>query len=189
MSVTTVDRDAAGRGSRPWGLLAEFTDAADLIEAARQVRDAGYTVWDCYTPFSVHGLDNAMGIGKTVLPRLVFLGGLAGCIAGLALQWWTNAVDYPFLISGKPLFGLPAAVPIAFETTILFAAFASLLGMLGLNKLPQLHHPLFASERFRRVTNDRFFIAVEATDPKFDVHATRELLERIGSVAVEEVVD
>jgi len=190
MSVTTLHRDDTGSAEpRLWGLLAELTDAGELIEGARRVRDAGYTQWDCYSPFSVHGLDNAMGIGKSVLPRLVFLGGFTGCLAGVALQWWTNAVDYPFLIAGKPLFGWPAAVPIAFELTILFAAFAALLGMLGLNKLPRLHHPLFANERFRRVTNDRFFIAIEATDPKFDPEATRELLVGVGSVAVEEVED
>ncbi len=178
----TADRTA-------WGLLAEFDDAAQLIAAARKVREAGYTRWDSYAPFAVHGLDDAMGIDKTVLPKIVLAGGVTGCLAGLGLQWWTNAVDYPFLISGKPLFGLPAAVPVAFELTILLAAFGAFFGMLGLNRLPQLFHPLFTSDRFRRVTNDRFFIAIEASDPRFDREATRRFLEELGSAAVEEVED
>ncbi len=172
-----------------WGLLAEFGDAAELIGAAEKVRDAGFTRWDSFSPFAVHGLDTAMGIRKTVLPKLVLAGGSLGCLTGFLLQWWTNAFDYPFLISGKPLFGWPAAVPIAFELTILFAAFAALFGMLGLNGLPRLHHPLFSSERFRRVTNDRFFIAIEADDPKYDAAETRALLESLGAAAVEEVRD
>ncbi len=188
MSATAVDRGLQERGA-VWGLLAEFTDAGDLIEAARKVRDAGYTRWDSFAPFAVHGLDTAMAIRKTALPGLVLLGGMLGCLAGILLQWWTNAVDYPFLISGKPLFGWPAAVPIAFELTILFAAFAALFGMLGLNGLPQLYHPLFTSERFRRVTTDRFFIAIEAGDPRFDPGETRRFLEGLGAVAVEEVRD
>jgi len=188
MSTTVMDRRVREEGA-VWGLLAEFTDAAELIEAARKVRDAGYTRWDSFAPFAVHGLDTAMGIHKTVLPRLVLLGGAAGCLSGILLQWWTNAVDYPFLISGKPLFGWPAAVPIAFELTILFAAFAALFGMLGLNGLPRLHHPLFTSERFRRVTTDRFFIAIEADDPRFDSGETRRFLTQLGAAVVEEVRD
>jgi len=188
MDTQTLSRVPAEDGAL-WGLLAEFSDAAELIAAARRVRQAGYTRWDSYAPFAVHGLDDAMGIDKTVLPKIVFTGGLLGCLSGLALQWWTNAVDYPFLVSGKPLFGLPAAVPVAFELTILLAAFGAFFGMLGLNRLPQLYHPLFTSERFRRVTNDRFFIAIEASDPKFDREATRRFLEELGSLAVEEVED
>ncbi len=187
MDTTSTSRTAGDTAL--WGLLAEFQDAAELIAAARRVRAAGYTRWDSYAPFAVHGLDDAMGIDKTVLPKIVFAGGLIGCLTGLGLQWWTNAVDYPFLISGKPLFGLPAAVPVAFELTILFAAFGAFFGMLGLNGFPRLHHPLFTSDRFRRVTNDRFFIAIEASDPKFDPGATRRFLEELGSLAVEEVED
>jgi hypothetical protein len=171
----------------PFGLLAEFDTVDSLIRAAERVRDEGYTRWDSYAPFAVHGLDEAMGLDRTTLPVIVFLSGLAGCIFGLVLQWWTNGVNYPFVISGKPLFGLPVAIPITFEMTILFAAFGSLLGMLGLNGLPRLHHPLFKSERFRRATTDKFFIAIEASDPIFDARDTRRLLEEVGSVAVEEV--
>jgi hypothetical protein len=170
-----------------WGLLAEFGSTGDLLDAAAAVRDAGYTRWDAHTPFVLHGLDEAMGIRSSKLPWVVAAGGATGTAAGLALQWWTNAVDYPFLISGKPLFSLPANIPIAFETTILFAAISALIGMLAFNGLPRLSHPLFRSERFRRATNDGFFISIEAADPNFDQETTRRLLQEQGAVSVEEV--
>jgi hypothetical protein len=170
-----------------YGYLVEFESSDTLVAAATEVRIAGYTRWDAHTPFAVHGLDGAMGVRRTVLPYLVFAAGLTGTAGGILLQWWTNAVDYPFLISGKPFFGLPAAIPVAFETTILLAALTALFGMLALNGLPQLSSPLFASTRFRRATNDRFFISVEATDPLFEPTRTRVFLESLGGLAVEEV--
>jgi hypothetical protein len=176
-----------GNSSESYGLLAEFESVDRLLAAAEAMRDAGYTKWDAHTPFVVHGLDAAMGIKPTKLPFLVFGAGLTGTTAGIALQWWTNAIDYPFLISGKPLFSLPANIPVAFETTILFAAISTLLGMLAFNRLPQLYHPLFTSRRFARATDDRFFISVEADDPKFDSGKTRALLESLSDGMVEEV--
>lgn len=171
-----------------YGLLVEFDNVDDLIEGAQAVRDAGYTQWDAHTPFVVHGLDRAMGIKPTILPFLVLVGGITGTVGGIALQWWTNAIDYPFLISGKPLFSLPANIPIAFETTILIAAITALVGMLALNRLPQLYHPLFTSKRFLKATDDRFFISIEASDPIFDAESTRELLEGLdGRLSLEEV--
>ncbi len=170
-----------------YGYLVEFETVDDLLDAAERVRDAGYTCWDAHSPFPVHGLDGAMGIHKTKLPWVVFGAGASGTAAGLLLQWWTNAVDYPFVISGKPIFSLPANIPVAFETTILFAAFGALLGMLAFNGLPQLFHPLFTSAAFRRFSNDRFFISVEASDPRFDRVRTRALLESLGGSKVEEV--
>ncbi len=178
-----------GERSGLYGLLVEFDKVDELLVAARTVRDAGYTRWDAHTPFVIHGLDAAMGVKKTILPHLVFAGGLTGTVAGILLQWWTNAVDYPFLISGKPMFSLPANIPIAFETTILFAAITALVGMLALNGLPQLHHPLFRNRSFKRATDDRFFITIEAADPQFDPDTTRKLLESIGSGRVEEIED
>ena len=171
-----------------FGYLVEFDNVDDLIAAAESVRDAGYTRWDAHTPFVVHGLDRAMGIKPTKLPFLVLIGGGVGLVGGVALQWWTNAVNYPFQISGKPLFSLPANIPVAFETTILVAAIMALVGMLGLNRLPQLYHPLFNSSRFRKATDDRFFISIEAADPIFSADATRELLEGLdGRLSFEEV--
>lgn len=172
-----------------YGYLVGFDKVDELLAAAATVRDAGYTRWDAHTPFVIHGLDAAMGVKKTVLPYIVFLAGLTGAAAGILLQWWTNAIDYPFLISGKPLFSLPANIPVAFETTILFAAISALVGMLALNGLPQLTHPLFSNRSFKRVTDDRFFISIEARDPLFDPAKTRELLESVSDQPVEEIED
>jgi hypothetical protein len=184
MSMSSQASDQPGE---LYGYLVEFDNVDSLLDGAEQVRDAGYTKWDAHTPFVVHGLDGAMGIRATKLPYIVFGAGATGTAFGLALQWWTNAVDYPYLISGKPLFGLPAAIPVAFETTILFAAIAALVGMIALNGLPRLHHPLFTSDRFRKATDDRFFISIEARDPRFDEEKTRALVDSLGGCQVEEV--
>lgn len=171
------------------GLVAEFADVDSVIRAARRVRDAGFTRWDVHSPFPIHGIDAAMGIRPTILPWLVLGGGLTGVTAGLLLQWYANAVSYPFLISGKPFFSLPAFVPVIFEMGVLLAALTAVFGMLGLNKLPTLYNPLFRSERFRRVTNDRFFIVIDASDPLFDETKTSELLSSSGATTVEKVED
>jgi len=173
--------------TRLWGYLVEFKDVESLLSAAEKIRDAGYTRWDAHTPFPVHGLNDAMGLRATRLPWIVFLAGLAGAGTGLGLQWFTNAFDYPFLISGKPLFSLPANIPVVFELTILFAAVAAFVGMLALNGLPRPYHALFGSRRFRRVTADRFFISVEAADPRFDEERTWSLLESLGGEGLERI--
>jgi mono/diheme cytochrome c family protein len=183
-------------------LLLELDSPGALLTAAERVRDAGYTRWDTHTPYPVHGIDNAMGIRRTRLPWIVFVFGLVGCIGGLLLQWWTNATSgaafafvptfgqgYNYLVSGKPEFSLPANIPIIFETTVLLAALAAVFGMLALNNLPRHHHPLFDAPRFRRVTADRFFIAIDAADPRFDAEQTRTLLDSLGGLGVEEVHD
>ncbi|PID79412.1 hypothetical protein CSB20_10350 [bacterium DOLZORAL124_64_63] len=172
-----------------YGLMTEFSDVKSLMAAATRCRDEGFTRWDAHTPFPVHGLDQAMGIRGTRLPFIVLGGGLTGLSLATLMQWWMNAVDYPFLISGKPLFGLPANIPIMFELTVLLSAFAAFFGMWTLNGLPQLYHPLFKSRSFRRATQDRFFIVVEATDPKFQLEKTREFLGRLGGSGVEEITE
>jgi len=169
------------------GLLAEFTSPEELLAAAREVRTAGYTRWDAHSPFPVHGLDGAMGLRPTRLPWIVMLCGLAGAAGGLLLQWWTNAVNYPFHVSGKPFFSLPANIPVMFETTVLLAAIGAVFGMLALNGLPLLHNAFFSRPKFRRVTTDRFFISIEAGDPKFDEARTRQFLDSLGSAALESV--
>jgi len=189
VTETTTTGSTASEKGKLYGFLVEFEKVDELLAGARVVRDAGYTKWDAHTPFVIHGLDAAMGVKKTILPYIVFAGGLTGTTAGILLQWWTNAVDYPFLISGKPLFSLPANIPIAFETTILFAALSTLVGMLALNGLPRLYHPLHRSHSFKRATDDRFFISIEAGDPLFDRESTRNLLESISGRQVEEVED
>lgn len=181
---------AAAASGRPlWGLVAEFASAGELTHAATRVRDAGYVKWDAYSPFPVHGLDDAMGVRPTRLPWFVLGAGIAGCGGGILMQWWMNAVDYKLIISGKPFFSLPADIPVAFELTILLAATTAFLGMLVFNELPRFHHPLFASARFRRATTDAFFIAVEASDPRFEAEAVERLLRGAGCVRIERVED
>jgi len=170
-----------------YGLLAEFESPALLMQAVEQVRDAKFEKWDVHTPFPVHGMDDAMGIRGTQLPFIVLGGGLFGLALATLMQWWMNAIDYPFVISGKPLFGLPANIPIMFELTVLFSAFAAFFGMWTLNNMPRLYHPLFTSARFRRATQDRFFIVIEARDPAFDLQGTKDFLASLGSTVVEEV--
>ncbi|MCB1184386.1 DUF3341 domain-containing protein [bacterium] len=172
---------------RTYGLMAEFDSASVLMKAVEKTRDAGFTKWDVHTPFPVHGMDDAMGIRGTRLPFLVLGGGLTGLGLATLMQWWMNAVDYPFIISGKPLFGIPANVPIMFELTVLLSAFAAFFGMWILNGLPRWYHPLFTSARFRRATQDRFFIVIEAKDPKYDATRTRQFLESLGGAVVEQV--
>lgn len=172
-----------------YGMLTEFSEASLLMEAVTKCRDHGFTKWDVHTPFPVHGMDDAMGIHGTRLPFLVLLGGLTGLALATLMQWWMNAVDYPFYISGKPLFGLPANIPIMFELTVLLSAFATFFGMWGLNGMPTLYHPLFTNKRFKRATQDRYFIVVEAKDPKFQQEKTREFLASLGGAVVEEVYE
>lgn len=170
---------------RLWGVLAEFRSADDLITGARRVREAGYTRWDAHSPFAVHGLDEAMGIKRTILPWLVFGAGAAGTLGGFAMQYWMNAVDYKLIIGGKPFNSFPSNVPVIFEVTVLLASMAAFFAMLGLNKLPELAHPLFRNASFRRATSHAFFISVEAADPRFDAQATERFLREAGGTRVE----
>lgn len=171
------------------GLMAEFDNVDSVMAAARVVRDRGFSRWDVHSPFPIHGIDEAMGTRRTLLPWIVLGCGLTGLLAGLGLQLFTNSIDYRFLISGKPFFSIPAFVPVIFETTVLFSAFGAVFGMLGLNKLPMLYHPLFRSERFRRVTSDRFFVVIDASDPKFDEVQTAEFLKSFQPLSLERVED
>ncbi|MGE5612447.1 MAG: DUF3341 domain-containing protein [Bacillota bacterium] len=171
------------------GILAEFEDVDSVVKAARVVRDAGFTRWDVHSPFPIHGIDHAMGLRTTILPWLVLGGGLAGLLVGLGLQIFTSAIDYPFLVSGKPFLSIPAFIPIVFELTVLFAALTAVFGMFALNKLPMLYNPLFKIDRFRRVTNDRFFIVIDSSDSKFDEAQVVSMLKALGAVAIEKVED
>jgi len=187
MSETRVT--AAGASPQRWGLLAQFGSVNALLAAAEKVRAAGFTRFDAYAPFPIHGLDEAMGIRSTRLPLLVLGGGATGACAGLLLQWWTNAVDYKYLIGGKPLFGLPVAIPVTFELTILLSAIGAFVGLMVANRLPELYHPVFPNESFRRASDDGLFLAIEAADARFDETATRALLEGAGALRVDELED
>ncbi len=158
------------------GVVAYYDDVDGIMKASRKIRDAGYKKWDAYTPFPVHGIDDAMGTKQTILPWLVLGMGLTGLVVGLGLQYFTNAYAYKYLISGKPTWSLPANIPVTFEIIILFSAYTAFFGMLALNKLPHLSNPLHKLERFKRVTNDRFAICVEAGDPNFDETRVTKLL-------------
>ncbi len=177
----------AAAGDNLYGLLAEFDSPARVMKAAAEVRDEGFEKWDVHTPFAVHGMDDAMGLRGTRLPFLVLAGGATGLGLATLMQWWMNAVDYKFIISGKPLFGIPANVPVMFELTVLLSAFAAFFGMWIINGLPRWYHPLFTNRRFQRVTQDRFFIVIEADDPRFDRQKTRDFLTSLGGTVVEEV--
>jgi len=172
-----------------YGLLAEFDTAADIMHAAEKVRDAGYRRWDVYTPFPIHGMDDAMGLKKSQVGWFTFCGGATGITLGYLMMWWMNAYDYAITVGGKPLFSPIFSFPVAYECTILLAAFGSLGGMLILNRLPRWYNPLFSSERFKKATHDKFFLAIEATDPKFSDAETRKLLQDAGSKLIEEVRD
>jgi len=171
------------------GYLLEFDSPDGILTAARRVRDAGFTRWDTHTPFPVHGLDRAMGLRATALPWIVMAFGVLGCTTGLLLQWWTNAHNYPLVISGKPLWSIPASIPVTFELTVLLSAIGAFLGMLLLNGFPRWHHPVFTSDRFRRATQDRFFLSVESGDPLFDERKTAEFLSGLGGTHLEKLED
>lgn len=170
-----------------FGVLARFEDPAALMRACQLVRDAGYRRWDAHTPFPVHGLDRAMGLRDSRVPWICLVLGLTFAIGGFMLQWWVHEKGYALVISGKPLFSWPAFIPVTFELGVLGGALGAVFGMLGLNQLPMLFHPLFNSKMFERVTDDGFFISIEAWDPKFDLNATQDFLKRAGAVQVEPV--
>jgi Protein of unknown function (DUF3341) len=193
----TAAAPTARPGPRIYGLMAEFTKPGDILHAAEKVRDAGFKWWDCHTPFPVHGLDQAMGIKATILPVIVFFGGLTGTLIALGLQMFTNSFSfelwvpptwvrgYNFFISGKPPVSLPAFIPVTFELTVLLAALTTVGCVLVLNNLPRLYHPCFKSLKFARATDDRFFLVIEARDPKFSRSRTEELLRSLNPTSIE----
>lgn len=168
-----------------YGYLAEFENVNELMAAARKVRDQGFTEWDCFTPFPVHGMDEAMGVKPTRIPYFTLMGGLIGCAGGFFMQYWMNAIDYPILVSGKPYFSVPAFIPITFETTVLLAALAAVGTLIAFNGFPQLYHPVFRSPKFERATTDRFFVLIEAADPNFEEDKVREFLQSLNGLSVE----
>jgi hypothetical protein len=169
------------------GLLAEFSDPNELVAAAHQTRVAGYRKFDCYTPFPIEELAEAMGEHHSYLPLLVLIGGILGGLGGFALCYWTSVIDYPLNVGGRPFNSWPSFIPVTFECTILAAALTAVLGMLGLNGLPMPYHPLFNVPRFALASRDRFFLCIEAADPKFDVDDTWGFLSRMQPRQVSQV--
>jgi len=172
---------------KPYGLIATFDTAAGLYHAAEQVRDAGYKNWDCITPCPVHGLDGAMGIGRSRVPRISLCGGLLGFTTGMSLIYWSGAVKYPLIVGGKPFFSPMFAFPVSYELTILFTAFATIIGMFVLNGLPRHYHPVLKDDVILRGLDDKFLIVIEERDPRFDAIHTRALLENIGGTEIKEL--
>lgn len=172
-----------------YGLLAEYETPAELMHAATKVRDAGFQRWDVFTPFPVHGMNQAMGLRNSKVGWFAFLGGVTGYALGNLMIWYMNAYDYPLVVGGKPFFSPFFAFPPSYELTILLGAFGAIFGMLFLNRLPRLHHPLLKNRRFARVTHDGFFLVIESTDPKYFEAETRKLLEESGSKHIEVIED
>lgn len=170
-----------------YGVMAEFDNPEMLCASAGRAHQAGYRRMDAYSPFPIEGLAEVIGFKPTQLPLIVLIGGILGGIGGFYLQYWTSVIDYPMLIGGKPYNSWPAFIPVTFETTILGAALAAVLGMLALNGLPMPYHPVFNVERFALASRDRFFLCIEAADPKFDAKETVEFLRSLNPAAVYEV--
>jgi hypothetical protein len=170
---------------RLYGIIAEFDTPADVLHAAQAVRDAGFRRWDVFTPFPIHGMDQAMGLKDSKVGWISFIAACLGYTTGMIMIWWMNAYDYPIIVGGKPMFSPFAAFPPSYELTILFGSFGALLGMLFLNKLPRLHHPLLKHRRFALATHDKYFVVIETNDPKYSETETRKLLENIGSKQIE----
>jgi hypothetical protein len=175
--------------SRPalYGLIAEFEQPDELLEAARRAYAAGYRRMDAYTPFPVAGLSEAIGFRRTWLPFLVLCGGIIGCLGGFYFQYYVAVIDYPINIGGRPLNSWPSFIPVTFELTILCAALTAVFGMLALNGLPMPYHPVFHVPHFELATRDRFFLCIEAVDPQFEVQQTRQFLTTLGAREVSEV--
>ena len=170
-----------------YGLLAEFDTPTELVEAAAKVRDAGYTKTDAFSPYPIHEMDEALGIKRSILPWIVFGGGVSGLIAGMGLQYFVHVIDYPILVGGRPFFSLPAFIPAAYEMTILLAAFGAVFGMIALNGLPQPYHPVFNVERFALATREKFFLLIEAKDDKYDHEATKKFMQSLNPQEVFDV--
>lgn len=171
----------------PHGLLARFETPGALMRAAAAVRDAGYTAWDVITPFPIHGLDTAMGLKRSRVPRFSLTGGIIGFSSGMLGIWAMNAWDYPLVVGGKPLFSPMYAFPVSYELTILLASFGTLIGIFVLNRLPMHYHPTLKYERVERMTDDGFFIVLQTRDPKFTRESARQLLQQAGAKEISEL--
>lgn len=172
-----------------YGLMAEFDTPGDLLRAAEKIRDAGYSRWDVFTPFPIHGMDKVMNLKNSLVGWVALAGGAFMFLNVVGLIWFTNAFDYPLIVGGKPMFSPPMTFVPAYIMLIMGGAGGALIGMLGLNQLPRLHHPLLDVKRFELVSRDKFILVIGALDEKFCATDTRRLLESIGGARVEIVED
>jgi hypothetical protein len=170
-----------------YGLMAEFDNPTALVDAAERARLAGYRQMDAYSPIPIEELNEALGLRRTRLPKLVFIGGVLGGLGGYGLEYFSAAVTYPMNVAGRPFHSWPQFIPVTFETTVLGAALTCFIGMWALNRLPMPYHPVFNVPAFARASTDRFFLCIEAGDERFDAVATRRFLEGLHPVGVSEV--
>jgi hypothetical protein len=170
-----------------YGLMAEFDSAQELVAAAHKTHAAGYQKIDAYSPFPIEGLADAIGFHKNSVAFLVLVGGIIGGLSGYALQYWVSTIAYPVNIGGRPDHSWPSFIIVTFELTILFAGLAAAFGMLALNGLPQPYHPVFNVAAFTKASDNKFFLVVFSTDPKYDGARTREFLKGLAPRAVSEV--
>ena len=170
-----------------YGIMAEFDTATDMVDAANEMRLAGYTKTDAFSPFPLHDIDEALGIKRSILPYLVFAGAITGLLTGLGLVYFVHVIDYPIIVGGRPYFSLPAFIPPMFELTILFGAGTAVFGMLFLNGLPSPYHPVFNVPRFALATREKFFLVIEAADPIYDYETTRKFMEGLRAQEVFDV--
>ena len=170
-----------------YGLIATFDSVPAVYHAAQQVRDAGYRHWDCISPMPIHGMDKAMGLKRSIVPRISLAGGITGFCTGMSLIWFADAYVYPIIVGGKPLFSPLFAFPVSYELTILFTAFATIIGMFVLNGLPMHYHPVLKFDQIKRAMDDRFYIVIETRDPRFNPANTRALLEQAGGKDIKEL--
>jgi hypothetical protein len=175
--------------SHIYGVMGEFSTPEELIHAVEKVREAGYRRVNAYSPFPVEGLSEALGLKRNLVPLICLIGGLTGGLGGFFFQYWVAVITYPLNIAGRPLNSWPAFIPVTFELTILGAALSAVLGMLALNKLPQPHHPVFNVPRFTHASSDRFFVCIEAKDPKFHIADSARLLQELHAHHITEVSD
>jgi len=177
------------RHSQLFGVMGEFSTPEDLLAATKKAREAGYKHVEAYTPFPVEGLSEAVGFKWTAVPLLTLMGGVGGGLTGFGLQYWVAAITYPINIGGRPLNSWPAFIPVTFELTVLGASIFAVFGMLALNKLPQPYHPVFNVDRFAQASTDKFFLCIEARDPKFDLVETSKFLQSMHAQHINEVKD
>ena len=170
-----------------YGLMAEFETPTDLVHACKAAYAEGYREMDAYSPFPIEEASEAIGFHKSAVPLITLTGGILGGLSGFGLQYWINVIAYPLNIGGKPYDSWPAFIVPTFEMTILFAGLVGMFGMFALNGLPQPYHPVFNVDRFSKVTRNRFFLCVEATDPKFDMTGTQQFMERLKPLSISEV--
>jgi len=170
-----------------YGIMAEFDNPSDLVAAARRTYEAGYRRINGYSPYPIEELDEAIGFKRTTLPLIVLAGGILGGLGGFFMQYWMEVIDYPLNVGGKPFNSWPAFIPITFECTVLVASFAAVLGMLMLNKLPQPYHPVFNAPNFALATRDKFFLVIEANDPKFQHADAEQFMKTLGAMGVNDV--